>query len=329
MKATQNEASIEVDTTHTSSEGVTTTLKSKAVVVPCPDVNGRFTATAVVDVSATAGGAGQTGTLNVTLDGQLDDNAALASSDIGYRMQWADFAGGKGQFVDLLGPLLERLVPGGQLQPHRWHGDGGVRSVDGCRWQPVRVVGRPLPRGGGAEGLESGSVRAARCFAGCREPKGLQPSSTSTITAAPRSKIDGGAVGGNVTATLTAGGASVDPASSPVPADATMTCTSPDQPSQSGTVSLEAPIQARRGEGRDHLRHRGVGLPDHRWPRGLAGQSSRVRCDAAVRTVDDDIGTMQLSGGLSGTYEFSGVFSSHYTGTYQITLPPDPASRVR
>ena len=33
---------------------------------------------------------------------------------------------------------------------------------------------------------------------------------------------------------------------------------------------------------------------------------------------------MQLSGGLSGTYEFNGMFNSHYTGTYQITLPPGP-----
>lgn len=75
-------------------------------------------------------------------------------------------------------------------------------------------------------------------------PTGLDPAQTSTITAAPRSRIDGGAVGGTVTATLSAGGAAVAPESN-VPADATFTHTAPDRANASGTVSLEA--RSRRG----------------------------------------------------------------------------------
>jgi hypothetical protein len=32
------------------------------------------------------------------------------------------------------------------------------------------------------------------------------------------------------------------------------------------------------------------------------------------------VGVAQFSGGLTGTYEVSGVFNLHYAGTYQITL---------
>ena len=92
-----------MDTTHESSKGVTTKFKSKAMVLPCPDAKGEFQATAKIDISATKGSVGQTGTMDITLDGQVDDNAALASKDVGFRMQWADFAGGKGQFVDVSG----------------------------------------------------------------------------------------------------------------------------------------------------------------------------------------------------------------------------------
>lgn len=36
------------------------------------------------------------------------------------------------------------------------------------------------------------------------------------------------------------------------------------------------------------------------------------------------VGTMKLSGGMSGTYSFGGVFASQYTGKYTITFPDGP-----
>ena len=41
-------------------------------------------------------------------------------------------------------------------------------------------------------------------------------------------------------------------------------------------------------------------------------------------SLDSDIGSMELSGGLSGTYEFTGDFDAHYTGTYSISFPHGP-----
>ena len=42
-------------------------------------------------------------------------------------------------------------------------------------------------------------------------PGGLDPSADITVTASPKSKVDGAAAGGTVTATLTEGAASVSP----------------------------------------------------------------------------------------------------------------------
>ena len=40
--------------------------------------------------------------------------------------------------------------------------------------------------------------------------------------------------------------------------------------------------------------------------------------------LSSDIGTMRLSGGLSGTYTFKGAYAASYTGTYVITFPDGP-----
>ncbi len=319
--ATLDQATLDGKFTSTS-KGVTTSLTTKIVVVPCPDVDGRFKATANIDISATAGSVGQTGTLDVTFDGQLDDNATLASSDSGFRMQWADFAGGKGQFVDVSGSYS-----GDTFNSLTWNRSGGTVTSEFAT-SAVSVgsmFGLMLAtklRDAAQKGWESG--RCVRLdVAVSPGPKGLEPSSTSTITAAPRSQIDGGPVGGAVTATLTAGGASVDPMSSPLPADATMIYTAPDQPGQSGTVSLEA--RSKRGVAKAEITFE-TGGAAYLIVGGLEDwQVSQVVCDVMQPfTLSSGIGTMQLSGGLSGTYEFNGMFDSHYTGTYTISLPPGP-----
>lgn len=321
LEATLERGTLTMDTTH-ESKGVTTKLKVKVMVLPCPDVSGKFQATAKIDISATAGSVGQTGTLDLTLDGQVDDNAALASSDVGYRMQWADFAGGKGQFIDVSGGYRDGAYNGATV--NRAGGNVTSELVTSAVLMGALFSLMLAHKVGDAAkaGWESG-----RCVqldpTASPGPKGMEPSSTSTITAAPRSKIDGGPVGGTVTATLTAGGASVDPNASPVPADATMTYVAPDQPNQSGTVSLEA--RSKRGVAKAQIVFE-TGGAAYLIVGGLEDwQVSQVVCDVMQPfELSSGIGSMQLSGGLSGTYEFNGMFNSHYTGTYEITLPPSP-----
>ncbi len=47
------------------------------------------------------GSVGQTGTLEVKVVGQVDDDAVLASSESSYRMQFAKFGSGPGGYIDL------------------------------------------------------------------------------------------------------------------------------------------------------------------------------------------------------------------------------------
>lgn len=51
-------------------------------------------------------------------------------------------------------------------------------------------------------------------------------------------------------------------------------------------------------------------------------QVDQVVCDImAPFTLSSDVGVMELTGGLSGTYTFAGVFNSSYTGEYHIDFP--------
>ena len=94
------------------------------------------------------------------------------------------------------------------------------------------------------KGWESGRCVVLEPTTSPGKRTGLKPSTAVTITAAPRSKIDGAATGGTVTATLN-GASSVDPAGSKVPADATFAYVAPGEKDKSATVALEA--RSKRG----------------------------------------------------------------------------------
>jgi hypothetical protein len=147
-----------------------------------------------------------------------------------------------------------------------------------------------------------------------------------TITAAPRSKMDGGPAGGSVTATLTAGGAGVGPASAA--ADATFTYTAPGQRNKSGTVTLEA--RSRRGVARatidldtsqtaytasgtaGNITFRGT-VPDLTQPFTVKGTGgARLTFSYAPTTASGRAGKMTYTGRVGG-YKVSG------SGSYTIS----------
>jgi hypothetical protein len=196
ITATRESAQLSANITHTDSKsGVTTKLATKSVVAPCPDVNGSFKASAMVDVSATTGSVGQTGTLEVTVVGQVDDNAVLASSEISFRMQFANFGGAPGGFIDL------SYGPSG-LTVNRTGGTVTKSIVDTAWFGGVlyAVLIQKFLTDAAKKGWESGRCVRLKATPSAG-PKGLAPSTVLSITAAPRSRIDGGPTGGNVVAT--------------------------------------------------------------------------------------------------------------------------------
>jgi hypothetical protein len=57
-------------------------------------------------------------------------------------------------------------------------------------------------------------------------------------------------------------------------------------------------------------------------------QVDETVCDVTKPfTLSSDVGTLEASGGLNGTYTFSGDFVSAYSGTYRITFPDGPRNR--
>ncbi len=241
--------------------GVTGTLKTLITVAPCPDAKGQFTSTTTMTASVTSAG-GSTGsnlTVEVTIKGQVDDDAQLVSYDVDTRTQSAEFANSKGMYAD---QTVGWTVGGSGWSDYRSkvNRTGGKVTdafvAEQGRWgQLMAAATMDKAVEAAKKGWESGRCVVLEPTTSPGKRTGLKPSAAVTITAAPRSKIDGTAVGGTVMATLN-GGSSVDPAGSKVPADATFAYVAPGEKDKSATVSFEA--RSKRGVAKAHrLRHQG------------------------------------------------------------------------
>jgi hypothetical protein len=300
-------------------DGVDVEFVASTSIHPCPDPDGAFTIDALIDVKASKGGAGQNARMELKVDGTVDDNAELAGRNIENRTQWSDFGGGKGQFVDftLSGPNGAE-----QATTNR---TGGTVTDAFVQLSSTLSVLVGLLIATQLLGATEKAWKSGRCVelkvTPSAGPDGLAPSQVVNVLAEPRSKIDGSPTGGNVTATLTSGGASVEPNGSPVPADANSNYTAPDEQDQKGTVSYES--RSRRGVGKAEITFSTTKPAAYLVVGGLQDwQVNQVVCDVTqpFTLESPGIGTAQFSGGLSGTYSVTGVFNMHYEGTYQITL---------
>jgi hypothetical protein len=292
------------------SDGVTTKLVVKVGVSPCPDASGHFEASATVDISATktGGSTGQRGTLDIKITGQVNDDAKLESSDAEYRMQWADFANSKGSFVDVSGALGDTKARNMSLDRTGGKQNNDLLTSAAILSTLYTVMIKSKVVDAAEKGWQSGRCVSLQPTA-APGPKGMKPSATSTINAAPRSRIDGGPVGGTVKASLTAGGASVKPDGSKVKADATFTYTAPDAPDKTGTVSLEA--RSKRGVAKASI--------DFDTKRGayVASGGTQVK---VTGTVPDLAAPFTLQGkgtGFTVVYSYSPTNSTG--GTYSYT----------
>ena len=303
-------------------DGVAITFKLSLSVHPCPDKDGRFDLAAKLDVHTSKGGAGTNGTIDIKVSGRVDDDARLAGADVTTNTQWADFADGHGGFLDYT------MTRTGGAYAYTANRTGG--SVTAELRKTAVFMSTFL-----AYMVENRVVKAAEkswSSGRCVElkvtpsdgPENLEPGSVVSVLAEPRSKLDGTPTGGKVTATLTGGGASVGPNGTPVQADASSTYTAPGEPDKSGTVAYES--RSKRGVGKAGLTFKTSAPAAYRITGGLQDwKVNQVVCDITKPfTLKGKIGSMKMSGGLSGTYVFDGMFSAHYEGTYQVTLPHGP-----
>lgn len=224
----------------TTVSGVELKIETSATVQPCPDASGTVVAEGSMSASTHKGGTGHSFTYKAKVTLQVGDDAEIASSTEELRSEQADYAGGKGHYVDV-------AVDGkGGYQVQRSRGelpaDYVTQSVTGAL-----MFGKMLSNSlsDAAERVWKSGACVTLAPTVSAGPTGLDPSASVTITAAPRSKIDGGAVGGTVTAQMSGGAASVDPSGTKVKADATFTYTAPGERQKTGDVALEA--RSKRG----------------------------------------------------------------------------------
>jgi hypothetical protein len=300
-------------------DGVDVQFVAGAVVHPCPNPDGTFTIEVLIDVKASKGGAGQNARMELKIDGTVGDDAELASKNVSNRTQWSDFGGGRGQFLDI---TMSGEVGIGPAVVNR---TGGTVTDEFAKLATTMsgLIGAAISMQ--LIDATEKAWKSGRCVrldvTPSAGPDGLTPSQTVDVLAAPRSKIDGQPTGGNVTATLSAGGASVEPNGSPVPADANSTYTAPGEQDKSGTVSYES--RSKRGIGKADVTFKTSKPAAYRVAGGLEDwQVDMVVCDVmqAFTLESPGVGVAEFSGGLSGTYTATGIFNFSYAGTYEITL---------
>ncbi|MBO9520986.1 MAG: hypothetical protein J7518_05555 [Nocardioidaceae bacterium] len=308
VSGSREHVDLDIDATH-ESNGVTTRLVVKVGVSPCPDASGRFEATAKLDISATktGGRTGQRGTLDVAITGQVDEDAALESADADYRMQWSDFANSRGSFVDVSGAIGDTKVRTATLDRSGGKPNASLQVDAVAAATTYAFLVKSAVADAAEKGWQSGRCVILRPTAS-PGPKGMKPGTSSTVSAAPRSRIDGGPVGGTVKATLTAGGDAVSPDGTKVKADATFTYMAPDAPDKTGTVSLEA--RSRRGVAKASIDF------DTRQGAYVASGGTQVKVSGTVADLAAPFDLQGKGTGFTVVYSYTPTSSTGGTYTY-------------
>jgi hypothetical protein len=306
-------------------DGVAVRFQANLDVHPCPDPNGKFDISVTIDIQTSKGGAVSGATIDMAIDGQVDDNANLAGADVVTNTQWSGGSSAGTELIEFT---------------HKSSGDKSAytteRLSDGASEGFVKLtvmfsaIFEFLIKDKALQAAEK-AWTSGRCVdlkvTPSAGPKDLDPSAVVDVLAEPRSKVDGAPTGGNVTATLTAGGKSVEPDGSPVPADASFVYTAPDEQKKSGTVKFES--RSRRGVGRTEVTFETKGAAAYLVVGGLEDwQVSQVVCDIMAPFVltSPGVGVAEFTGGLTGAYSATGVFNFSYQGTYEIVLSNGPGS---
>jgi len=320
-------------------DGITGKLKTVITVAPCPDPKGQFTSTTTMTASVTSA-KGRTGTnltIEMSIKGQVDDDAQLVSYDVDTRTQSAKFENSKGQFVD---QTVGWTVGGKDFSNFRGRVNrtgGNVApgfAEDQAKWSTfTAMMLQDKAVEAAKKGWQSGRCVTLEPTTSPGKRKGLKPSASVTIVAPPRSKIDGGAVGGTVKGTLN-GDSSLNPAGSKVPADATFTYVAPGEKDKSATVSLEA--RSKRGVAEAEVafdtKARGYDLQGSiaTAPGGttITGQTCDVTKPFTAESSGDMVGTISFTptSDVAGKVGFTGrvgnaPFKLTGRGTYTVNVP--------
>jgi hypothetical protein len=318
VSATRDTGSMNVHVA-TVVDGVAVTIDTSVTVAPCPDANGHVVAEGSMASSATKDGVGHRSSYAAAVQVQVGDDAEIASTTQTLTAEQGEAGAGGEKYVAV------SVDENGQSTVTQARGDlppdYAQQSVNGAQ-----ILGRLLA--GRLVRAAEEAWKSGRCVnlepTASDGPRGVRPGASISMLAAPRSVIDGAPTGGTVTATLSEGGAGVDPSGTKVPADATFTYTAPSEAEQIGKVDFEA--RSRRGVAKASLRFDTYPLSFVAEGGGGDFHGEGVICDLREPFTISGTGltlSFTPSGITTGSYTISGKAAGATWsggGTYQVKL---------
>lgn len=293
----------------------------------CPNSEGK------VDLTVEYGSNGRAGssnsmiydkTLTANVKTTVNDNAEVASIDVEVKQATRSTAGGRQVFVETsqsgrgttghysdieFGDLRIDRTSSQVTQTDAALSDAGLKSASRLA-QGVLDSAKERWQGGGCVRIEATS------------PGSVAVNSSIQIPVKVVHKIDGSDVPSKLTAELS-GGSSIDPTLIPKTAGS-LTYVAPGEMGKTATIKLTS--NSRRGRAQVDLTASTGGRDSYHIVGGLDDfQTSTDVCDIMKPfTLTGGGFTNNFSGGMSGSYNFTGPFQSEGSGTYTISLPDGP-----
>jgi hypothetical protein len=306
--------------------GLNAKSKVKITGNQCPTSDGKVDLTIELNTNGRAGSSGSTiydKTITAKLKATVNNDAELASIDLDLKQGTRSTAGGRQVYVE--------TSQSGRSADGTYSGlDYDAPKIDRASSQAT-AADAELSQAGlrAAFNLAQGILEAAKerwQGGGCvqivaNSPGSVAVNSTTQIPVKVTHKVDRSEVPSKLEAVLS-GGSSVDPTLIPRTAG-TLTYVAPGESGKSATIKLTA--NSRRGRATLDLTA-STGGDSYQIVGGLDDfQTNTKVCDIMKPfTLTGGGFTNKFSGGLSGTYNFTGPFQSQGSGTYTISLPDGP-----
>lgn len=289
----------------------------------CPTAEGQVSFSVKARIGSESGGTGTTQDLTTFVRATVGDDAELTSTTLDIIQGTREVKNGRNVYVET-----------GITYKFDYIG-GSIASAESSNWREIRTSQEAtsaditLVNNGNTAAVQLAMSSLASAMntwqnGGCvkivaTSPGTVQPGSTTAIPVNVISKFDGSNAPSKLEAALT-GGQSVDPTKLPK-TPGTLTYTAPNENGKSATIILTA--ISRRGKAELELSANTSGAA-YLIIGGLDDfQTSTTVCDIMKPfTLTGGGFALHFSGGLSGTYTYSGgPFNASGGGNYTISLP--------
>lgn len=300
---------------------VNTEMVGKIEGNDCPNAEGQVQITVKVRMSARSGGAGYTQDVTAFIRILVDDNANNSATTIDITQGTSRGKNGREVYVET-GETIK--YTGGDFGTGTQSNQRVIQKTDNATDADISEAWRSGQNAAygaaiGAMHTAEGTWKGGKCIKiEATSPGSVDPGSGTEIPVKVRHRKDGSEVAAKLDAVLS-GGASIDPTLIPK-TPGTLMYVAPGETGINATIKLKA--TSRRGIATLDLTA-STGTNAYRIAGGLDDwYTNTVVCDVTKPfTLTGGGITMKLSGGLSGTYEYTGPFNAKGTGTYEMSFP--------